>query len=103
MKVPWQFDDSAEASPAPYLSKYTVWRAAGSGERVKCTYSIPIGQIPRGDRMGHLDDVKMSYWQHWQRAWSIAFVLLVHGLIPSLWQTKASEMLCDAHESKPTA
>lgn len=52
--------------------------------------------------MGHLGDVKMSYWQHWQRAWSIAFVLLVHGLMPNIWQTKASEMLCDTHAAKDT-
>jgi len=28
------------------------------------------------------------------RAWKIAFTLLVHGLFPNIWKTKASDMLC---------
>jgi len=28
------------------------------------------------------------------RAWKIAFILLVHGLFPNIWKTKASDMLC---------
>jgi uncharacterized protein YjeT (DUF2065 family) len=47
--------------------------------------------------MGHLADVKMSYFEHFKRAWSIAFVLVVHGLLPNVWKTKATEMLCNNH------
>jgi len=47
--------------------------------------------------MSHLQDVDMSYGQHLKRAWLIAFVLLVHGLVPNVWKTKATEMLCDSH------
>lgn len=42
----------------------------------------------------HLREKNMSYFKHWHRAWTIAFVLLVHGLIPCIWETKASDMLC---------
>ena len=44
--------------------------------------------------MKHLDDVDMTYFQHMRHAWSIAFVLLVHGLIPCIWETKAKDKLC---------
>jgi len=47
--------------------------------------------------MSHLQEVNMSYGQHFKRAWSIAFVLIVHGLLPNVWKTKASEMLCEHH------
>ena len=41
----------------------------------------------------HLKDVNMTYAKHLLRAWSIAFVLLVHGLFPNIWQHKASDMI----------
>jgi hypothetical protein len=44
--------------------------------------------------MKHLQDVKMSYLKHLLHAWAIAFVLIVHGLIPCVWENKASDMLC---------
>jgi hypothetical protein len=44
--------------------------------------------------MSHLEDVNMNYFQHLKRAWSIAFVLLVHGIFPNIWKTKASDMIC---------
>lgn len=36
----------------------------------------------------------MTYWQHFKRAWTIAAVLLVHGVFPNIWKTKASDLLC---------
>jgi hypothetical protein len=45
--------------------------------------------------MTHLKDVNMTYFQHLIRAWKIAVVLIVHGLFPNIWQTKASDMLCN--------
>jgi hypothetical protein len=44
--------------------------------------------------MSHLSDTGYGYFEHLLRAWKIAVVLLVHGLVPSIWKTKASEMLC---------
>lgn len=44
--------------------------------------------------MSHLKDVNMTYFQHFKRAWGIAGILLVHGLLPNIWKTKASEMIC---------
>ena len=44
--------------------------------------------------MKHLKDVQMSYLKHLSHAWAIAFVLIVHGLIPWVWETRASDMLC---------
>jgi hypothetical protein len=43
--------------------------------------------------MKHLEEVQMGYWQHLGHAWSLAFILLVHGIFPSIWRTKASESL----------
>lgn len=42
----------------------------------------------------HLHEVGYGYFQHLYRAWKIAFVLLVHGLLPNIWRTKASDALC---------
>ena len=44
--------------------------------------------------MKHLKEVEMTYLQHLWHGWSIATVLIVHGLIPWIWETKATEMLC---------
>jgi hypothetical protein len=42
----------------------------------------------------HLNEVGYGYFEHLFRAWKIAIVLLVHGLFPNIWKTKASDMLC---------
>jgi len=44
--------------------------------------------------MKHLKEIEMSYMGHLIHALSIAAVLIVHGLIPWVWETKASDMLC---------
>ena len=44
--------------------------------------------------MNHLLEVQMTYFQHLIRAYKIALVLLVHGLFPNIWKTKANELLC---------
>ena len=44
--------------------------------------------------MTHLEEVRMSYMQHWARAWAIATVIIVHGVFPNIWKHKASDMLC---------
>lgn len=43
--------------------------------------------------MSHLKEVNMYYFQHLFRAYKIAFILMVHGLFPNVWKTKASELL----------
>jgi len=43
--------------------------------------------------MEHLEDINESYFQHLRFAWSVAFVLLVHGLLPFVWVDKASRMI----------
>ena len=48
--------------------------------------------------MKHLDDVKMSYFEHLRFAWSMAFALLIHGVFPSLFTTYASDKLKDRHD-----
>lgn len=47
--------------------------------------------------MSHLKDVNMTYFQHLKRAWTIAVVLIVHGLLPNVWKTTASDLLCKEH------
>ena len=44
--------------------------------------------------MSHLNEVGYGYFQHLFRAWKIAFILLVHGVFPEIWKTKASDELC---------
>jgi hypothetical protein len=49
--------------------------------------------------VNHLEETNMTYFQHLKRAWSIAGVLLVHGMLPNVWKNKASDMLCQNHVS----
>ena len=50
--------------------------------------------------MIHLSENNTTYFKHMRRAWSVAFVLFVHGLFPNIWQDKASDMLCTTEDQK---
>ena len=52
--------------------------------------------------MSHLQETGFNYFRHLYRAWSIAFVLVIHGLFPNVWQNKASNMLEATHEEDDT-
>ena len=43
--------------------------------------------------MKHLKENNMSYLEHLLFAWSMALALLVHGLIPVLFTTYASDKM----------
>ena len=43
--------------------------------------------------MRHLKEVNESYFEHLRFAWSVAFVIFVHGLFPWIWEDKASKMM----------
>lgn len=43
--------------------------------------------------MSHLTDVNMTYFQHMRRSFKVSFILIVHGLFPNIWKTKASDIL----------
>lgn len=43
--------------------------------------------------MSHLKDVNMNYFTHLLRAYKVALVLMVHGIFPNIWKTKASDIL----------
>ena len=42
----------------------------------------------------HLKDVNKTYLEHLVGAWKVAFVLIVHGLLPNIWKHKASDIIC---------
>jgi hypothetical protein len=44
--------------------------------------------------MSHLKEVNRSYFCHLYHAWKVAGILIVHGLFPNIWKTKASDNLC---------
>ncbi len=50
--------------------------------------------------MSHLSETGFGYFEHLLRAWKIAGVLLVHGLVPNIWKTKASDMLCTDNNTR---
>ena len=51
----------------------------------------------------HLKDINMGYLTHLRHAWRMAFILLIHGLIPSIWETKVSdEIIDDSNKCKGT-
>lgn len=44
-------------------------------------------------KIKHLDWIQETYWEHLKFAWSVAFVMLVHGLLPWVWEFRATEMM----------
>jgi hypothetical protein len=44
-------------------------------------------------QMDHLKETGKGYFEHLLGAWKLAFILLVHGLLPNVWRTKASDEL----------
>jgi hypothetical protein len=44
--------------------------------------------------MSHLSNSGCNYFTHLFRAWKWAFILIVHGLFPFIWETKASDEIC---------
>ena len=50
--------------------------------------------------MSHLSETGYGYFEHLLRAWKIAGVLLVHGLVPNIWKNKASDMLCADNKTR---
>jgi hypothetical protein len=43
--------------------------------------------------MKHLEETGLTYFEHLYRAWSIAFVSIVHGLLPFIWEHKAKDII----------
>ena len=44
--------------------------------------------------MNHLKESGKGYFEHLLGAWKVAFILLVHGLLPNVWEDKASNIIC---------
>ncbi len=44
--------------------------------------------------MKHLEENNVTYFQHLRFAWTVAFILLVHGLLPFLWTDRGTQLLC---------
>ena len=47
----------------------------------------------------HLKDIQMGYFTHLLHAWRMSAILFIHGLIPSIWETKVSDEIID-HSNK---
>ena len=45
----------------------------------------------------HLKDIQMGYFTHLLHAWRMSALLFIHGLIPSIWETKVSDEIQDGH------
>jgi len=43
--------------------------------------------------MKHLEENNVSYFEHLWFSWSIGLALLVHGLVPTLFTTYASDKI----------
>lgn len=43
----------------------------------------------------HLKETNKKYFEHLLGAWKVAFILIVHGLLPNVWEDKASDLLLD--------
>ena len=44
-------------------------------------------------RLKHLSEAGETYFEHLRFAWSVSFVMLVHGLLPWVWEYRATEMM----------
>ena len=47
----------------------------------------------------HLKEIEMGYLTHLTHAWRMSAILFIHGLIPSIWETKVSDEIID-HSNK---
>ena len=43
--------------------------------------------------MEHLKEAGETYFEHLRFAWSVGFVMIVHGLLPWVWEYRATEMM----------
>ena len=43
--------------------------------------------------MRHLDNNKVTYFEHWKRAIKISIALTIHAFIPNCFETYASDQL----------
>lgn len=50
--------------------------------------------------MNHLKQIDMDYFKHLWHAWKVAFILIVHGVLPDVWEWKASEILNENKQRK---
>ena len=41
-------------------------------------------------RLKHLQEAGETYFEHLRFAWSVAFVMIVHGLLPWVWEYHAT-------------
>jgi len=53
----------------------------------------------RANMFSHLQDTQMNYFQHLLHAWRMASILIVHGLLPWVWETKVSQEILDYENS----
>ena len=44
-------------------------------------------------KIKHLQEAGETYFEHLRFAWSVSFVMLVHGLLPWVWEFRATEMM----------
>ena len=44
-------------------------------------------------RLSHLQEAGETYFEHLRFAWSVGFVMIVHGLLPWVWEYRATEMM----------
>ena len=44
-------------------------------------------------KIKHLEWIQETYWEHLKFAWSVGFVMIVHGLLPWVWEFRATEMM----------
>ena len=51
----------------------------------------------------HIDFFKrtigMGYFMNLFHAWRVAFILIIHGLFPYIWEWKASELICEQNNT----
>jgi len=50
--------------------------------------------------MRHLKDIGMGYFSHLYHAWRMAFILIVHGIYPIIWETKVSDEILAYHKEE---
>jgi hypothetical protein len=50
--------------------------------------------------MRHLEENKMSYWQHWKVAISCSIALFIHAWIPFILEDYASNRICPRDKMK---
>ena len=51
-------------------------------------------------KLGHLQENKVGYWEHWRFAMKLSIALFIHAWLPDVLTDYASKKILEQHKKK---